>query len=77
MEVAVRMESIGKDAPEETVLIGKVYQFKTKSLISDVYLGRFAMVCRDAFTHGAKAVNPVITSTPEERALYSLGEGVP
>jgi hypothetical protein len=35
------------------------------------------MVCRDAFTHGAKAVNPVITSNPEERALYSLGEGVP
>ncbi|EKM77042.1 hypothetical protein AGABI1DRAFT_122296 [Agaricus bisporus var. burnettii JB137-S8] len=57
MEVAVKMESIGKNLPEETVLIG-----------------RFAMVCRDATTHGAKPVNPLITSTAEERALYSLGE---
>jgi len=31
MEVAVKMESIGKDTPEETVLIGKVYQFKSQS----------------------------------------------
>ncbi|XP_006461487.1 hypothetical protein AGABI2DRAFT_151226 [Agaricus bisporus var. bisporus H97] len=59
MEVAVKMESIGKNLPEETVLIG-----------------RFAMVCRDATTHGAKPVNPLITSTAEERALYSLGEEV-
>lgn len=35
------------------------------------------MVCRDANTHRAKAVNPLIISTPEERALYSLGEGTP
>jgi len=33
------------------------------------------MVCRDANTHGAKAVNPLTISTPEEKALYSLGEG--
>jgi len=33
------------------------------------------MVCRDANTHGAKAVNPLSISAPEEKALYSLGEG--
>ncbi|KXN85191.1 Acyl-coenzyme A thioesterase 9, mitochondrial [Leucoagaricus sp. SymC.cos] len=59
MEVVVKMESIGKDLPEETVLIG-----------------RFSMVCRDANTHRAKAVNPLIISTPEEQALYSLGESM-
>jgi len=40
-----------------------------------VRLGRFSMVCRDANTHRAKAVNPLTISTPEEKALYSLGEG--
>ncbi|KAL9710573.1 hypothetical protein Ac2012v2_006111 [Leucoagaricus gongylophorus] len=59
MEVVVKMEAIGNDLPEETVLIG-----------------RFSMVCRDANTHRAKAVNPLTISTPEERALYSLGEDV-
>ncbi|KAJ3564016.1 hypothetical protein NP233_g8564 [Leucocoprinus birnbaumii] len=57
MEVAVKMETIGNDLPEETVLIG-----------------RFSMVCRDANTHRARAVNPLILSTPEEKSLYSLGE---
>ncbi|KAF9446546.1 Thioesterase/thiol ester dehydrase-isomerase [Macrolepiota fuliginosa MF-IS2] len=57
MEVAVKMETIGKGLPEETVLIG-----------------RFSMVCRDANTHRAKPVNPLIISVPEEQALYSLGE---
>lgn len=32
------------------------------------------MVCRDANTHLAKPVNPLTISTPEEKALYSLGE---
>lgn len=32
------------------------------------------MVCRDANTHRAKPVNPLIISTPEEKTLYSLGE---
>jgi hypothetical protein len=47
------------------------------TLLSDAeYLGRFSMVCRDAYTHQAKLVNPLVTSTSEERALYTLGEGV-
>jgi acyl-coenzyme A thioesterase 9 len=36
-------------------------------------LGRFTMVCRDARTHGAAPVNPLVTATPEERALAALG----
>ncbi|GLB44663.1 putative thioesterase thiol ester dehydrase-isomerase [Lyophyllum shimeji] len=39
-----------------------------------VLLGRFSMVCRDANTHKARAVNPLIISTPEERSLYKMGE---
>ncbi|KAK2462511.1 hypothetical protein APHAL10511_005481 [Amanita phalloides] len=39
-----------------------------------VLLGRFSMVCRDANTYRAYKVNPLIVSTPEERALYSIGE---
>ncbi|KAH7882156.1 thioesterase thiol ester dehydrase-isomerase [Phlebopus sp. FC_14] len=37
-------------------------------------LGRFSMVCRDARTHQAYPVNPLVISTPEEQALYSMGE---
>ncbi|KAM6492234.1 thioesterase thiol ester dehydrase-isomerase [Amanita muscaria] len=59
MEVAVKMEHIGSDQPEETVL-----------------LGRFSMVCRDAHTHRAYKVNPLIVLTPEERALYAIGEEI-
>jgi hypothetical protein len=32
------------------------------------------MVCRNAHTHKARRVNPLIISTPEEKALFSLGE---
>ncbi|KAF8797711.1 Thioesterase/thiol ester dehydrase-isomerase [Phlegmacium glaucopus] len=59
MEVAVRMESIGKGQPEETVL-----------------LGRFSMVCRNASTHHAREINPLIVATDEERELYALGEQI-
>ncbi|KAF9009194.1 Thioesterase/thiol ester dehydrase-isomerase [Hymenopellis radicata] len=41
-----------------------------------VLLGRFSMVCRDANTHKARQVNTLSISTPEEHALYSLGEGI-
>ncbi|KDR74111.1 hypothetical protein GALMADRAFT_250901 [Galerina marginata CBS 339.88] len=39
-----------------------------------VLIGRFSMVCRDATTHRAREVNPLVISTPEEQNLYSLGE---
>ncbi|KAJ7058107.1 Thioesterase/thiol ester dehydrase-isomerase [Mycena amicta] len=39
-----------------------------------VLLGRFSMVCRDAVTHKARDVHPLIISTPEEQALHSMGE---
>lgn len=38
-------------------------------------LGRFAMVCRDARTHKARKVPPVIVETEEERSLWDMGEG--
>lgn len=37
-------------------------------------LGRFSMVCRDARTHKARPVNPLIIDTPEEEVLYKMGE---
>ncbi|PPQ64908.1 hypothetical protein CVT24_008248, partial [Panaeolus cyanescens] len=39
-----------------------------------VMLGRFSMVCRDAHTHRARKVNPLVCTTPEEKSLYQLGE---
>jgi len=36
--------------------------------------GRFSMVCRDASTKKARQVNPLMYNTPEEKALYDLGE---
>lgn len=32
------------------------------------------MVCRDANTHRAREVNPLVISTPQERALHRMGE---
>ncbi|KAI5993806.1 thioesterase thiol ester dehydrase-isomerase [Pisolithus orientalis] len=37
-------------------------------------LGRFSMVCRNARTHKAHPVIPLIIRTPEEEALYKIGE---
>ncbi|KAG6332320.1 hypothetical protein ID866_6767 [Astraeus odoratus] len=37
-------------------------------------LGRFSMVCRNARTLKAHPVNPLLISTPEEEALYKMGE---
>ncbi|KAJ7353549.1 Thioesterase/thiol ester dehydrase-isomerase [Mycena albidolilacea] len=39
-----------------------------------VLLGRFSMVCRDALTHRARNVHPLIISTTEEESLRSMGE---
>lgn len=33
------------------------------------------MVCLDAFTNRAKAVNPLVPVTEDEKALYKMGEG--
>ena len=38
-------------------------------------LGRFTMVCRDARTHGARRVPPLIVETVEERVLWDIGQG--
>ncbi|KLO11665.1 Thioesterase/thiol ester dehydrase-isomerase [Schizopora paradoxa] len=41
-----------------------------------VMLGRFSMVCRDAQTHKAHPVNPLIADTPEEKRLLAIGESL-
>ncbi|THH16286.1 hypothetical protein EW146_g4324 [Bondarzewia mesenterica] len=57
MEVAVKMEALGGNGQEKTLM-----------------LGRFSMVCRDAFTLRAHPVNPLKVTAPEELALHGMGE---
>ncbi|PVG02136.1 Thioesterase/thiol ester dehydrase-isomerase [Serendipita vermifera] len=59
MEVVVKMEALGHNNSEETIM-----------------LGRFTMVCLDAFTHKARRINPLIPSTEDEKALYAMGEAL-
>ncbi|KAF9264624.1 Thioesterase/thiol ester dehydrase-isomerase [Marasmius fiardii PR-910] len=59
MEVVVKMETMSGSADEKD---------------ETIMLGRFSMVCRDANTHKARPVNPLKISTPEEQALYAMGE---
>ncbi|KAG9096285.1 hypothetical protein FS749_008780 [Ceratobasidium sp. UAMH 11750] len=58
IECAVRMEQLSDHGRAEQT----------------VMLGRFSMVARDAVTHKARAVNPLVLSTPEEKALFKFGE---
>jgi len=76
MEVAVKMESVGMEQPEETVLIGKYWSVSCQQILIWLFFltGRFSMVCRNASTHRAREVNPLIVSTDEEQELYALGE---
>lgn len=37
-------------------------------------LGRFSMVCRDSHTYKAHPVPPLIVETPEEQALWDIGQ---
>ncbi|KAF7979101.1 hypothetical protein HWV62_43626 [Athelia sp. TMB] len=60
IEIAVRMEALGSDGTQDAD-------------DETIMLGRFSMVCRDAITHTARAVNPLLISTPEEKALEAMG----
>lgn len=59
MEVFVKMEGTRPSEPG-----------KSETLM----LGRFAMVCRDAVTHKARRVPPLIVETPEEKMLWDFGQ---
>jgi len=75
MEVAVRMESLGTDTSPVTVMIGQNFDVQIWPLVINFSVaGRFSMVCRDASTKKARQVNPLMYNTPEEKALYDLGE---
>ncbi|KAG9311056.1 HotDog domain-containing protein [Chiua virens] len=63
MEVAVKMEAFSPDGEEETVDAWYV-----------ISLDCFSMVCRDARTHKAYSVNPLVVGTVEEQALYCMGK---
>jgi acyl-coenzyme A thioesterase 9 len=81
IECVVRMEQLSDNGrSEKTVMLGWSRYDAWSSIVSDIappLLGRFSMVARDAVTHKARAVNPLILSTPEERALFKFGEGMP
>lgn len=77
MEVAVKMEALESDGSERTVMLGMSYSsvhYGDDHLRLFTCTGRFSMVCRDAETHKARPVNPLITSTPEEKLLLEIGE---
>ena len=38
-------------------------------------VGRFSMACRDAKTHKARKVNPLVLEDADDRALSAIGEG--
>ena len=77
MEIAVKMESVAstEEVADETVLIGAYdCSFFILYSLPSTSVGRFSMVCRDARTNRAKEVHPLVTSTPEEKRLFALGE---
>lgn len=59
MEVFVKMEGMGKPGTDKT---------------DTLMLGRFSMVCRDSHTYKAHPVPPLIVETPEEQALWDIGQ---
>ncbi|KAI0063018.1 Thioesterase/thiol ester dehydrase-isomerase [Artomyces pyxidatus] len=61
---------VGKSSIEVVVKMEALEKGQEKTLM----LGRFTMVCRDAFTHKAHAVNELKLSTPEEEALFAIGD---
>ncbi|OAX32604.1 Thioesterase/thiol ester dehydrase-isomerase [Rhizopogon vinicolor AM-OR11-026] len=61
----------GKSSMEVAV---KMEAIGASGVEDTLLLGRFSMVCRDARTHKARLVNPLVRCSPEEAALYSMGE---
>jgi len=61
---------VGSSSMEITVKMDAVENDDSEDTLM---LGRFAMVCRDAYTHKAHPVNPLILNSPEERALQTIG----
>ncbi|TDL27144.1 Thioesterase/thiol ester dehydrase-isomerase [Rickenella mellea] len=60
---------VGKSSMEIAV---KMEALEKDGSENTLMLGRFSMVCRDAKTHSARKVNPLIVSTAEEKALYQI-----
>lgn len=72
MEIIVKMELLGEE--EEAVLIGVTRLYLSIAIIKG-YIGRFSMVCRDAFTQKARPIPTLKLATPEEVALFNMGAG--
>ncbi|KAF8311104.1 Thioesterase/thiol ester dehydrase-isomerase [Clavulina sp. PMI_390] len=58
MEIAVKMEGIHSEDTSDQTLL----------------IGRFSMVCRDAKTHKARKINPLVFEDDNDKALASIGE---
>lgn len=58
MEVFIKMEGTRPGSDQSDTLM----------------LGRFSMVCRDAHTHKARKVPPLIVETEEEKMLWKIGQ---
>lgn len=76
LEIAVKMESIHSPGHDETLLIGElIYFLGTWTALMNL-AGRFSMVCRDAKTHKARPVNPLVLEDSDDQALVAMGDGV-
>lgn len=75
MEIVVKLEALEKNREEHTIMLGwLLLVFILLPPLTNLP-GRFSMVCRDAITHKAHPIIPLAVSTPEEKALLSIGEG--
>ncbi|KAJ4481142.1 Thioesterase/thiol ester dehydrase-isomerase [Lentinula aciculospora] len=64
----------GRSSMEVVVRIEKVHSKETQEKDETILLGRFSMVCRNARTNQAYPVSPLIISTKEDKALFSIGQ---
>lgn len=75
MEVAVKMEALSDGEEDKTLMLGMYVSVRRLDIAQlTTVIGRFSMVCRDAFTHRAHPVNPLKVSTPEEHSLHHIGD---
>ncbi|KZT05215.1 Thioesterase/thiol ester dehydrase-isomerase [Laetiporus sulphureus 93-53] len=71
MRLSGQVIHTGKSSMEVAVRMEAIQKDGTEETIM---LGRFFMVCRDARTHKASPINPLIIDLEEDKTLFAIGE---
>ncbi|KAG8910201.1 hypothetical protein FRC02_007346, partial [Tulasnella sp. 418] len=71
LRISGQVSYVGKSSMEVTV---KMECLEANGNEETIMLGRFTMVCRDAKTHQARNVPPLLLVTPDEKAMHAMGE---